>query len=549
MLTSLHIKNYAIIKEVNLTFERGLHVITGETGAGKSIMLGALGLVLGERTKSISRMDPEAKTMVEAQFDITGLHLEALFAKNDIDFEPIAIVRREINPQGRSRAFVNDSPVQIAFLQNLAQHLIEVHQQFDQLALRESSFQYDVLDILAKQKTAVVEYQSKYSDWLAYQKKLEEQKQLADQLKAEEDFLQFQLDELLEFAVDVEADDQLGDQQTLLSRAEEIQNQIQYVDQNLNGADFSLIDHIGALRQALQPFTQIKAIEEVVDRLNATETELDDIHQTVLQVHGEVEFDPQKLAKVEERLSTFFRLRKKHQVETAQELLQVQESIDTKLQKIGHSDQEIKSLESTIASTRKELEKQAKKLSASRNKAIPPFEENIQAHLRELGMPDAILQVAMRKTDLGQRGIDDIEFLFSSNKGIPPSPIKLTASGGEISRLNLAIKSEVAGEMALPTIIFDEIDAGVSGEVARKISTLLQELSVKHQIICITHTPQIASSPATHLHVSKDNSGERTFTVVEALQKEARVQKLAEMLDGVPPSPEAIKNAKSLLAR
>ena len=549
MLLSLEIKNFAIIDHLHVGFDQGLHVITGETGAGKSIMLDALGLALGERVKANSKGTREGKTVVEAQFDISALNLHSEFEREEIDYHDVAILRREISPQGRSRAFVNDSPVQISFLQSLASKLIEVHQQFDQLALRASSFQYDVLDVLAQQKKKVVEFKRDYLEWRQTQKKLEIMMEDARKMQSEQDFLQFQLDELIEFDLDPAEDDQLGDLQTALSQSQEIQTELQKAEQILVEMDGSILDQLQGIRQSLSSFSGIKKIEDLVERLDSAHTELEDWAQTLASIHGEIEHDPEKLSNIEDRLSVLFRLKNKHQVDSAAELVEVQNRIDDQLQRISSSEQDLDDLKKRIKEQEVSLHESASTISKGRMKIVPSFEKNVQKHLQGLGMPDAILKVALSKRDLHENGVDHVDFLFSSNKGQPPTPIKLTASGGEISRLNLAIKSEVAGEMALPTIIFDEIDAGVSGEVARKIGNLLEKLSSKHQIICITHTPQIASCRATHLHVYKDNSGDRTFTQIKKLEKEQRLEKIAEILDGTPPSPEALKNAQKLLDR
>jgi DNA repair protein RecN (Recombination protein N) len=549
MLLNLEIKNFAIIDHLQVSFDQGLHVITGETGAGKSIMLDALGLALGERVKPNSKGSSESKTVVEAHFDIADLDLRSEFEEEEIDYHDVAILRREISAQGRSRAFVNDSPVQISFLQSLAGKLIEVHQQFDQLALRASSFQYDVLDVLAKQKKEVIAFKQAYQEWRDSQKQLEALTEEARKMQAEQDFLQFQLDELIDFDLKPEEDDQLSDLQTVLSQAQEIQGELQRSEQIMSGMEGSILDQLQSIRQSLSNFSGIKKIQDLVERLESVHTELDDWSQTLSTIHSDIEHDPQRLMEVEERLSTLFRLKKKHQVDTAADLLEVQNRIDDQLLRITSSEQDLEDLRKKIISQEEALKAEAVAISNGRKKIIPDFEKNVQAHLMGLGMPDAVIQVSLSPQDLHENGIDQVEFLFSSNKGQAPSPIKLTASGGEISRLNLAIKSEVAGEMALPTIIFDEIDAGVSGEVARKIGNLLEKLSSKHQIICITHTPQIASCKATHLHVYKDNSGDRTFTQITILEHDQRLEKIAEILDGTPPSQEALKNAQKLLDR
>ena len=549
MLLNLEIKNFAIIDHLQVSFDQGLHVITGETGAGKSIMLDALGLALGERVKPNSKGSSESKTVVEAHFDIADLDLRSEFEEEELDYHDVAILRREISAQGRSRAFVNDSPVQISFLQSLAGKLIEVHQQFDQLALRASSFQYDVLDVLAKQKKEVIAFKQAYQEWRDSQKQLEALTEEARKMQAEQDFLQFQLDELIDFDLKPEEDDQLSDLQTVLSQAQEIQGELQRSEQIMSGMEGSILDQLQSIRQSLSNFSGIKKIQDLVERLESVHTELDDWSQTLSTIHSDIEHDPQRLMEVEERLSTLFRLKKKHQVDTAADLLEVQNRIDDQLLRITSSEQDLEDLRKKIISQEEALKAEAVAISNGRKKIIPDFEKNVQAHLMGLGMPDAVIQVSLSPQDLHENGIDQVEFLFSSNKGQAPSPIKLTASGGEISRLNLAIKSEVAGEMALPTIIFDEIDAGVSGEVARKIGNLLEKLSSKHQIICITHTPQIASCKATHLHVYKDNSGDRTFTQITILEHDQRLEKIAEILDGTPPSQEALKNAQKLLDR
>ncbi|MDX1685378.1 MAG: DNA repair protein RecN [Saprospiraceae bacterium] len=548
MLQRLYIKNFAIISELTVSFNTGLNIITGETGAGKSIMLDALGLALGQRADSSVMTDPDEKCIVEANFDISSLPLKHFFEDNDIDYDDHTILRRELAPGGRSRAFINDTPCRLAQMETLADSLVEVHQQFDQLSIREEYFQRAVLDVLSKNLPGVTAYSSRFLKWHADLKRLESLKNREAENLKEQDFLEFQLDELERMNVQPGEEDELTQNIKLLSQAEDISKKLYQGQIILSEGEQAVSDHIMTLIQELGKYSDHQAIGELLERLNSVQAEVEDLAREIDNINDSIEADPKQLEEMDERLAALFQLKKKHQVSSADELITTQEELQERLDSIITDQRSIKELEKHVEEERDQLQHLANELTEKRLSVIPAFEKKVVDILRNLGMPDASFKVHLEKRQTDSNGQDDIEYRFSSNKGMTPTPIKLTASGGEISRLNLAIKSLIAGELALPTMIFDEIDSGVSGEIARRIGRLLQKLGQQHQIVCITHTPQIASLGDHHLHVRKDSTGQRTRTTVTVLNEEQRIEEIGQMLGGDPPSGAAIDAARALLA-
>lgn len=547
MLNSLYIENFAIIDQLEIKFGRGLNIITGETGAGKSIMLDALGLVLGNRADKSVLTHPDRKCVVEAHFDISKLDLESLFEQRELEHEPITIVRREISDSGRSRAFINDSPCRLEDLTALSEHLIEVHQQFDQLSIREEAFQRSVLDVLAAQVSRVNAFGTRFKGWKREEQKLNALKQNLSDILKQKDYLQFQLNELQEADLEEGEEDRLSDEQNLLTQASDIGAVLSQISFTLSEGENSIADTVRSLQQRLEGFNSNSKIASLQERLMSSVSEITDLASEASNIMDSIEHDPARLEEIEDRLKLIFNLRQKHGMDNSDDLLRIKEEIDIELNDLIADEHSIETLEIELSKLAKELSLEAEKISAARQRVISELSEKVVTKLRGLGMPEAQFQVAMDKKELDSSGVDKVSFLFSSNKGLAPSTIKLTASGGEISRLNLAIKSEVAGKLELPTMIFDEIDAGVSGEIARRIGRLLLELGQTHQVVCITHTPQIASLGEHHLHVSKESADDITKTRIDILNADARIEIIGQMLGGDPPGKEATDAARALL--
>ena len=510
-------------------------------------MLDALGLVLGNRADKGVLINKSKKCVVEAMFDISQLRLHSFFEERGLDHEMETIVRREIAPNGRSRAFINDTPCKLEDLANLAEYLIEVHQQFDQLSIRDEYFQRSILDVLAEHQDSVRKFSSSFDAWQSDRRALAKLRANLSEVIKERDFLQFQYDELEDASVETGEDEALTEELLMLSQSGEISTQLNTANHVIADGDSNFLDQLRHLIQSLSNFNTNKKIESISDRLQSVLAELGDVSAEISDLADSLEHNPGRMTEIESRLATLFNLRQKHGVSTADELIDVANRIETKLSTLVENESEIERLEKKVAAEELVLLKQANKITKTRHSSITSLEEKVTGKLRELGMPDAQFQVGLTEKVMDRTGQDHVIFMFSSNKGMPPAPIKLTASGGEISRLNLAIKSEVAGKLALPTMIFDEIDAGVSGEIARRIGRLLVTLGRQHQIVCITHTPQIASLGSHHLHVTKDSSGELTETRIQVLNDEQRIDVIGQMLGGDPPSSEAMKAAKALI--
>lgn len=548
MLKTLHIKNFAIIETLTVHFAQGLNIITGETGAGKSIMLDALGLALGQRADTSSVGNPSEKCIVEAEFEISSLKLQPFFEDNGYDYDASTILRREIAPNGRSRAFINDTPCRLSDLHTLSESLVEVHQQFDQLSIREEDFQRTVLDVVGQQLEQVKLFSKAYAAWKKGHNKLKSLKEKQREALKEKDYLEFQFQELDELDIENDEERMLSDQQTLLSQAEEITLGLNQGRMLLSEEEVNILDMLHNISSAIAAYKDLEAINGIDQRLESLISEVEDLSREFENVVDNIEVDPTRLKEIDERLSTIFHLKKKHQVQDANDLIEIKDSIEEKLRSIVSEESEIIELENSLTKEASRLKQQATELSKQRKKVVKDLEKNVEVRLKELGMPDARFEVNIETQPLHAFGIDHIEFKFSSNKGIPPSPIKLSASGGEISRLNLTIKSLVAGQLSLPTMIFDEIDSGVSGEIARRIGHLLASLGEQHQIVCITHTPQIASLGQHHLHVQKDNSRAKTTTSIKKLTQEDRIIEIGQMLGGDPPGKAALDAAKDLLS-
>ncbi|GAB2703899.1 DNA repair protein RecN [Mucilaginibacter koreensis] len=551
MLHQLTINNYALIDNLDISFDGGLNILTGETGAGKSIILGALSLILGQRAESRYFFNQQKKCVIEGLFKISDFHLKAFFEDNDLDYEAETVLRREISADGKSRAFVNDTPVNLATMKQLGEKLIDIHSQHATLEINDPEFQLLVVDAAAGHATQLSDYQGKFR---AYRKNANRLQQLIDEnekAKADLDFYQFQFDELEKANLQPDEQESMEQELYALNNAEEIKR-------SLSGAHYLMQEgETAAILQLREAGQQLSALEkfsnEIADlhqRLNSAVIELRDIAGEIEQLEDRTQVNEERAYEINTRLTLIYNLQKKHRVSSNTELLAIQEDLSNKLQQVESGGEEIEALREQIALQIEELEHLAAKLSANRSQAIPEIERQVMETLSEMGMGNAILKVEQQPTpnsELTKNGTDQIKFLFTANKGHALSEMSKVASGGELSRLMLSIKSIIARYTALPTIIFDEIDTGVSGEVANKVGQIMERLANNLQVITITHLPQIASKGNSHYFVYKDNAGATTTTRMKQLSQQERVTEIAKMLSGDNPGESALKNAKELL--
>jgi len=549
MIQSLDIKNYALITSLRVDFSKGLTIITGETGAGKSILLGALGLIMGKRADTKVLFNPEEKCVVEAKFNIKNYSLQAYFEENDLDFEEELLIRREISPAGKSRAFVNDTPVNLSVLQELSDNLLDLHQQFDMLDIHKVSFQVRMVDALADHKTLLASYEQTYKEWQKKKSALQNLIQNQNQKNQELDFLQYQIKEFDEAKLQEGELEELESQLEILNSAEDIKRVSTLFYHSLDESDNSITNRLRELIRESNSLSEVdQRFGDMQQRLTQAIEEMRDIAQTCEQIADSTEHEPKLIEKIQDRLSLIYRLMKKHHTNSYPELIEIHQNLVSKLKGITGGDQEIALLQSEIKELEAALANMAEDISKNRKSVIPNFESQIHQLLAQLGMENAKIQISCTPApQYGPTGKDVIEYLFAPNKGSAFLPLKDIASGGEISRLTLCIKSLVAAAIPLPTLIFDEIDTGISGEVAYKMGKILSHLADDHQIISITHAPQIAAQADLHYFVYKQDTPERTVTAVRSLRGEDRIQELAKMLSGNPPSKSAIENAKELI--
>ena len=544
MLLHLRIKNYAIIDDLSIDFGPGLNIITGETGAGKSILVGALGLILGDRADTSVLYDKDQKCIIEGSF--TGV--PALPAAVDPDEGPEILVRREISAAGKSRAFVNDSPVTLAQLQELASGLVDLHQQFDTLELGKEGFQREVLDALAHQGVVLNEYREEFRQTQAAARELAALIAQQEALAKEAGYWQFLLDELLEAALREGEIEGLEIELKRLNQSEGIRAALSAAAYTLSEGETPMASQLKSLLHQLQPYAELQpGLASLVERLNSLQIELADVSGDLENLAEGVQSDPERAAFIQDRLSIGYKLLKKHGVRDTAELLAVQAGLAEKLGAVEHLDDRKAELARSESLHRAAAGNLASRLSEGRKAVTGPFEKTVNALLVQVGMPNAKLKVEMLPATLGANGADAIEFLFDANKSGRFEPIRRVASGGELSRLMLLIKSQVAGSMQLPTLIFDEIDTGISGEAARQVGIIMKSLGLSHQVICITHQPQIAAKADAHYFVYKQDSGPRIVTRVRQLGEGERVEAIARMLSGEQVSEGMLKVAREMI--
>jgi DNA repair protein RecN (Recombination protein N) len=550
MLRALSIQNYAIIDELHVDFCNGVNIITGETGAGKSILLGALSLLLGERADSKALYNQEKKCLIEAEFDSVS-DTKYLYEENDLDFEAVTIVRREIAPNGKSRAFINDTPVNLTVLKALGEKLVNMHTQHETLDLIEAGFQLEVLDALAKNQIPLKSYRLLYAGYKKDTLRLDAMVAEYNKAKAELDFLEFQLNELNEAKLDADEQTQLESEQQTLENVESIKKAIQAALQLIQDSETSSIDILNESQLQLKSVAKVHTgIADLSKRIENVVVELKDIAAEFEDIQDKASLDPERLEEVSQRLSVLYRLQKKYTAANTAELINIQSEIEQKIKSFDNSAEAIEALKKQIQLSEKDLNEQSEKLHQNRQKVVAAFQKGVETSLKLVGMPNASFVVDIHKlknNQLNENGSSEVKFLFSANKGFAPQEIKEVASGGELSRLMLSIKSQVATADHLPTMIFDEIDSGISGEVALRVGEIMRTMSRGHQLICITHVPQIARIADRHFYIYKDSTKGKTNTRIKILEGQDRIIEIAKMLSGEKVSDAALANAKELV--
>ena len=549
MLQQLSIQNFALIDRVEIDFNNGLSVITGETGAGKSILLGALGLILGNRADHSVLKDHTKKCIIEGSFVLSNYALQKFFDDHNLDYAEESILRREINGNGKSRSFINDTPCTLEVLKKLGVQLIDIHSQQQTLQINDPSFQLKIIDALANHSDLLKEYKLSYMAYIKLKKEIQEFQINLAEAKQQEDYLNFQFDELQKLNLKAGENEELEQEQSRFANSEEILRNLSFGQTVLAEKEDNIIDQLAALKQVLAQSEKFdKDFAELLGRVKSSLIDLQDVASELESKTQLFEYDPERHQFVEERLGEIHRLQKKHLCPEADDLLEVKEKIEIELLNLTNSDGKLEQLEKELEKLEVNLKNQSDLLSSGRLSVLKDFQHQVEETLNQLGIPFARLVVNHEKhVDYTKSGIDSFEFLFSANKGIEPSVVSKTASGGETSRLMLAIKEILAQHLQLPTILFDEIDTGVSGEIAEKMGTILANMGKQRQVISITHLPQLAAKGAHHYFVYKDDANERSTTQLKKLTAEERVAELAKMLSGATTTEAAMNNARELL--
>ena len=549
MIKQLHISNYALIDRLDIEFADGLTIITGETGAGKSIILGALSLILGERADLKAIRDADSKTIVEATFDIAGYGLEPFFEEYDIDWdEHECIVRRELSPSGRSRAFVNDTPVALAALRELVTRLLDIHSQHNNMLLSNPQFQLSILDSIAGNADLLGNYHKAYAEYREAEQRLAETVTAMERLKQNEDYIRFQLDQLQAMQLQPDEDQQLEALQARLSNITSLKEALWSVENELDGEENGVLAHLTSVVQRLDEAERcLTEISGMSDRVRSSLIDLKDIAQDVGNIMDTLNDDPSELARVDERLSSIYSLMRKHNAQNVNQLIDIQHDYERQLGEIDHNDEMLEQLKSQVEETFKTSTAIAADLSANRRQAATKFVKELLSLALPLGMKNLAFDVQLTPVKLSRSGADHVEFMMAFNKNQRLMPVKETASGGEISRVMLSIKTIIARHMQLPSIIFDEVDTGVSGDVANMIGEMMADIARAIQVIAITHLPQVAANGDHHLRVYKTDNERETLTHVEQLSDQEHVMEIARMLSGKDLNQAAIENAKSLI--
>ena len=550
MLKQLYIKNFTLIDELNIQMHPGFSVITGETGAGKSIILGAIGLLLGNRADSKSIKAGRDRCVIEAHFDLSKYDMQQFFTDNDIDEDlSDTIIRRELTAAGKSRAFINDTPVSLTKMRELGEQLVDIHSQHQNLLLQKEDFQLNVVDIIAQDEKQRKNYEAAYNQYKQANQKLNALKAEIEKNRENEDFLRFQFKELDEAQLQNGEQEELEQEYEMLSHSEDIKTALYQADNHLSGDDGNIIER---LKQTSEQLANIKdvypEVTELLERIDSSYIELKDIAQEVNGLTDHVEFDPARLETINERLDKLNSLQQKFHVRDLGELIETYHQLKEQLSHIDHSDENVEALEQEVAQLLEKAQKQAKELTAIRTKAAKKVEEEMKQRLIPLGIPNVRFCISLTEKPLSHDGGDKVSFLFSANKSTPLQPVTQVASGGEIARVMLSLKAMISGAVKLPTIIFDEIDTGVSGKIAEKMAQIMVEMgNHERQVLSITHLPQIAAMGSHHYKVSKEETDNGTISRMTELSQQERVQEIAQMLSGSDVSEAALANAKELL--
>ena len=550
MLKQLYIKNFTLIDELNIQMHPGFSVITGETGAGKSIILGAIGLLLGNRADSKSIKAGRDRCVIEAHFDLSKYDMQQFFTDNDIDEDlSDTIIRRELTAAGKSRAFINDTPVSLTKMRELGEQLVDIHSQHQNLLLQKEDFQLNVVDIIAQDEKQRKNYEAAYNQYKQANQKLNALKAEIEKNRENEDFLRFQFKELDEAQLQNGEQEELEQEYEMLSHSEDIKTALYQADNHLSGDDGNIIER---LKQTSEQLANIKdvypEVTELLERIDSSYIELKDIAQEVNGLTDHVEFDPARLETINERLDKLNSLQQKFHVRDLGELIETYHQLKEQLSHIDHSDEDVEALEQEVTQLLEKAQKQAKELTAIRTKAAQKVEEEMKQRLIPLGIPNVRFSISLTEKPLSHDGGDKVSFLFSANKSTPLQPVTQVASGGEIARVMLSLKAMISGAVKLPTIIFDEIDTGVSGKIAEKMAQIMAEMgNHERQVLSITHLPQIAAMGSHHYKVSKEETDNGTISRMTELSQQERVQEIAQMLSGSDVSEAALANAKELL--
>lgn len=552
MLRQLYIRNFTLIDELDITFKPGFSVITGETGAGKSIILGAIGQILGNRADARMVKAGCDKCVIEAHFDLSNYDMESFFDDNDIDYEPEdCIIRRELKANGKSRAFINDTPVALTTARELGQQLVDIHSQHQNLLLQKEDFQLNVVDIIAHNSQLLNDYRTLFDGYAKAKAALREKEEECEKDRANEDFLRFQADELVKAQLIDGEQEELEQELETLSHAEDIKGALFDADNLLSGDDRSITQSCKTMLSRLSDIGDVyPAIRQVTERIDSAYIELKDIARDISNLAESIDFDPARLTMANERLDTIYTLQKKHHVESVAELIAIRDSLTARLNDITNSEDMLEDMRRQVEDMHRKATEAAARLTESRQEAARHVTEQLLAQMTSLGMPNARFEIKFETKELAVDGADRISYMFSANKNVPLEPIAQVASGGEVARVMLSLKAMISGAVKLPTIIFDEIDTGVSGRVAEMMAQIMRQMGrADRQVISITHLPQIAALGTTHYKVEKTDTDDTTISRMRMLGHDERITEIAQMLSGSNISDAAIENAKSLLEK
>lgn len=549
MLKSLIIKNYALIEDLQASFDAGFTVITGETGAGKSILMGALDFVLGRRADTKVMRNPEEKCIVEAHFDLSAYGLKSIFDQLDLDYDAATILRREIWPSGKSRAFVNDSPASLNQIQELKKNLVEIHHQGDTHDLENESFQLNFIDTIAGLQGTVKKYSSDYLQWQKTKARYEDLVLRQQKALQEQDYQKFVLEELNALNLDKLNQNELEQSLNLAQNQEQIQNVIQEVSALIDQEEFGLLDRLFTLRQRINSISGVSdEFLQLSQRIDSLRIELEDIQSTLESQLGSIEYEPEELLRIEQRLDELYRIQRKHGLQSVVELLALRDELSKELHDSSDLEETIQQLRHDLSDMEEALEKQAEQLFKSRSVVIPDLESRLGQFFKDLALPEARIKFKLERTSrLNLNGGVQSSIWFSANRGIDLRPIEKVASGGEMSRVTLSVKAVLAEYEHLPTLIFDEIDTGISGETALKMAEILSQMSARGQLFCLTHLPQTAAKGRFHKRIFKETTGEKTRTYIQDLEPQQRILEIAQMIGGHELTDSAKAHARQLL--